>query len=803
MVLSLDAAARVDPAAWLDLKGLTVLELTPADSPALRVSEALVPVERNERKRFGVDALSEDGQATLRALATDVGPSGARPSGASVAEVALATLSFVARGVAITARVLAAVVASVRSLLPLGIKLPAASGPHLPSGAREQSGLFASLEALAARALMRLRLNQLFQRRQAEYLARMMDLFERKDFQSALRHAIPLGDARSRARPALGVPSPRTDLALNARSEAATTAIALEAEWLQHLRRTYRAAFDELGRAGRVREAAFILAELLQEHAEAVAFLERHRELRLAAEMAEARGLEPALVVRQWFIAGDRERAILIARRTGTFADAVTRLERDPTRASFAQALRALWADHLARSGDYVAAIEVAWPVPELRRLARTWLDRAIELGGVGGARALARKVALGEAEPLGPEVEALLAEPSAESERLELAKQLVQDPLQPAVRPLARELCRSLVADAAESGHRLAAELVPHLARASQDAALRADLPAISERSKLALNERKEPLVLRWDTGFRGTQAVLDAVPLPKGRTLVALGEQGARLLGRAGQVLAQFDVPAHRIVLSDHGDRAITLAPRGSAVRVSRIDIVQRRTEVWTELVFEAHADTFDGETWLVAKDGDLLGLDALSLDVFALNSVRQVGGAGEPIRAITRDAQTASVIVWSHEAAELQLCEYELPRWRLRHRRPAPTSNCAALTFGAPAYFASLELDADAAPTACVLHVLQSGREALVRLEGDPISIGAQTPWLAVCQRHPDACSLRLLSPFSTPALRFELVANGAATLNARFAGDALTVSDNLGRVATLDLRFGEPLTSFSIR
>lgn len=50
-------------------------------------------------------------------------------------------------------------------------------------------------------------------RRQAAYIGKVMDMFERGDLTEALKHAIPLGDLSSLTqRPALGVPSPRLNL---------------------------------------------------------------------------------------------------------------------------------------------------------------------------------------------------------------------------------------------------------------------------------------------------------------------------------------------------------------------------------------------------------------------------------------------------------------------------------------------------------------------------------------------------------------------------------------------------------------
>src|SRR5947208_1315692 len=84
-----------------------------------------------------------------------------------------------------------------------------------------------------------------------------------------------------------------------------------------------------------------------------IAFLEKHGQHRLAAELAESRDLPAGMVVRQWFLARDVRRAIRLAEERGAFADAIARLER--THRSEAQALRMLWAERLASKGDYAS----------------------------------------------------------------------------------------------------------------------------------------------------------------------------------------------------------------------------------------------------------------------------------------------------------------------------------------------------------------------------------------------------------------------------------------------------------------
>src|SRR5262249_48309597 len=158
---------------------------------------------------------------------------------------------------------------------------------------------------------------QLVGRRQAEYLSRMLEMFDRGDLDSALRHAIALGgEGDEPPAPALGTPSPRKDLAISPHRRRGAAGILSGPLLFAELRRRYRKAFEQLAASGDVEKAAFVLAELLGAHEEAVGFLEKHGRYRLAAEIAEARGLSPGLVVRQWWLA-DRTRAIRLARSKG------------------------------------------------------------------------------------------------------------------------------------------------------------------------------------------------------------------------------------------------------------------------------------------------------------------------------------------------------------------------------------------------------------------------------------------------------------------------------------------------------
>ena len=138
-----------------------------------------------------------------------------------------------------------------------------------------------------------------------------MQMFEQGDVDEALRQAIPLSSISDSPilKMTLGLPGVRQNLRLNPFGRRPSSTMLLGQSRYSHLNQLYRSTFKGLEAPGRIGEAAIVLAELLRSNEEAVAFLERNGRLREAAEVAEARGLAPEIIVRQWFIAGEKERA--------------------------------------------------------------------------------------------------------------------------------------------------------------------------------------------------------------------------------------------------------------------------------------------------------------------------------------------------------------------------------------------------------------------------------------------------------------------------------------------------------------
>ncbi len=693
---------------------------------------------------------------------------------------------------------------------------PAASQPRLRPRSRLRDAL---TRFLAGTGLLRA-----LGHRQSQYLQRMIAMFERGDFHEALRHAIPLGGRAGHepGPPPLSSPTARGDLKISLATIPAATSLTVDTGGFALLRKIYRDAFDRLVRERRIDEAAFVLAELLQADEEAVAFLERHGRARLAAEIAEARNLAPALVVRQWFLAGDRQRAVAIARRSGAFADAVARLERDPGRSDEAAALRMIWADILATSGDYGAAVEIIAPVPGTGSLARTWLDHAIAGGGCVGALALGRKLQrFPEALLAHHDLLAMLTDPedpAQASARATLMTSLGSAPANPAVRAAIRPLLRALIADGAR-GEPITEANIRKLGDLLGDDPLRIDLPAWPTPSVSTLlllkNVRTSPIKIDLSAADCGAIAVHDVALLPDGKLLVALGELGVRLLARDGRTLWHADQPATSLVLSDHGDRAIAVTRRGDAFRLARLDLARRTADSWCEAQLDCWADDFDGQTWLVGQGSRLLVIDVLADPTLELRVLDHRDlGSDERMIQIARSPTSCIAIAADWSAGERW--RWELPAWILRRRgetpQPgrdppgAPAGQTFISTCGAQSaqgeYVGCHVPVASGEPSGPMTvvgpEVLSVFREdqphaATREVPGHAKRVAVAGPWIALATLVDTGLEVHLID-LAELRTRLVVALTGAAVVALRFGADTLTLADDRGRVLTVELRHG---------
>ncbi len=838
VVTPLSESTREDPADWLDLSAwrpIDVVSLGAPPAPPVVVAEA-APFDARA-KLHGVPpadpqsaAVAQKLQAALRAQ-REGKPSPAERLGEPRQSPVVNMLRPLLERLAHLGETPPGSSAGRNNRKGRGEAAPKQGLGVRPQSEREALNPFQSwLKHTAARALMMTGLARQIGQKQADYLGRMMEMFEKGELDAALRHAIPLGgdSGGAPAPPSLSIPSARENLQIT--SGTARGRLGMGVELFTDLRTLYRHAFEQLERQGRIEEAAFVLAELLHASAEAVAFLERHGKLQLAAEIAEARKLAPGLIVRQWLLAGDRDRAMLIARRHQAFGAAVELLNhKNPEQAL---ELRRLWAQATADAGDYAAAVDLLWQHPDLRAETLPWILQALAFGGVPAARMLTRLLELTpEDSQLHTRIAALLddEDPEQAPERKEFAEALCTVEVTPRATVFARAALRALIRDSLLAPHLMDRELFRRLQKVGADAALRADLPPLPAEATIeALNRRESPLALEWPAHDVGAMPLTDAAFLPNGRCLVALGEAGVRLLTRDGRTVAHFDQPAYRLVVADNGQRAIAIAPRGDVLRLARLDLAGLHSAHWCETTLQTFAPDYDGSLWFVATTGDLLTSGGRAGDLLAIDATadrfqalwRTPDLTGSPVQ-IARTILDCALLLRQPQVVEglhglPQLAEtwwiwhFALPSLTMRDRLEQPPPDLRlAFTRGVAPSGATAELLVRKAA------MLSAETSDEVRIEDDLLQLDVNATsrftdsfsseqaqpmqpiltatWVAVPFRFAKGVCVRLYDR-SRGKHCATLTLLGASLLTVRLNDTHLTLADDRGRLIVLDLVTG---------
>ena len=656
-LISLAAAPRIDPAAWLELDAIALhAPLRPPRAAATATDPAL-PAAMPVHEIFS-DALAPPSASRadfLRQL--DQARHGQRPaiSGAAFGQLAAGMVGMLARLFGGRAQ---------------GQSRQAGGGHDRQ---QPESALGQRLAELASRLAILTRASRIIGWRQAAYLRKMMALLEEGDTAEALRHAIPLGTSSQASRQAFGTPRPRSSLEISGPGQVRST-IGLGSELEDYLRTTYRRTFERLDREGKIDEATYVLAELLKQGSEAVDYLEQHGRLKQAAQLAETMELAPEIAVRLWCMAGNLERALQLARIGQAFAAAVQLLEK--RRSPQAPMMRLLWAEDLAMRGQLAEAAEAIWPLPEQQGQALAWLLEGERAGGTLGLRSLLKKLVLLPASLADSEARVLqLLDDDSEhgvQQRMRLGTELlVLSQHSQATKRVAAELMRPLLTDRMAGRSEFDKKSLTRLLALSDGAVLQADLPPLSMAAITpppGLTARSEMLRVRLDE--RGLLQIHDARRLPDGHYLLALGEGGVVRIDRHGRQLAQFPVPATRLVLAAGGQRALALVQRDSKWRVSRIDLLARKVSDWIIEPLRFWADQHDGLVWNAVIDNRLVAID-ISKD--QLTVCWQVADLPGRVIAFLEEQGTQTLLL--ETAHEIEQWRYQLPARRLTQRDSFP--------------------------------------------------------------------------------------------------------------------------------
>lgn len=472
----------------------------------------------------------------------------------------------------------------------------APSAPSGPSWVEAALGdLFAKVKGLFAERA---------KERQRQYLDELRERFERGELFEALHHAIPIGDGLSTGI-SLSVPGRQATLSLFATSSPGP-AIVLERNELDGLRKVYREAFDKLVAEGKIEEAAYLQAQLLRDVAAAVALLEQHGKIELAAQLGAAHRLPDLELVRLWLAAKRPRDAVLVARRANAFAAAVAMLEtRSPP---LALELREHWGRFLAERGRWADALEATAPMSAPPQAFDEWLARAGEAGGASAATALALTVAK-QRQPLTDvrrRLDALLDDDESPANASAAASALLRHAPGTAA-PLHRDLWRRLVSDAG-NGRSVDRSLVDKVLAATADEALKVDaVTAPTPQAVAGFAPTFEPSL-----DERGTIPIVDAAELIRGRTLVALGAAGLAVVSREGATLRHLAVKADALVTGAPGMPVLVVARDGALTRVSRLDAHTLEVRPWFQAMVSACAPRHDGYFWAVGLDDALVVLD-----------------------------------------------------------------------------------------------------------------------------------------------------------------------------------------------
>jgi hypothetical protein len=592
--------------------------------------------------------------------------------------------------------------------------------------------------------------------------------FARGDLDEALRLAIPLGEEG--AEPGGLSLSPgltrRERLEPGAPAES-SGAVLGDPERLAVLRQHYRRAFERLAAEGRHREAAFVLAELLGERERAVLHLEASGEHRLAAELAEASELDPELRARLWLRAGDRGRAVEVARRARVFGAVVEALRgRDP---ELSRALARAWAESAAEEGDVRTALDADPDHPE----AAAWLERGLGAGGLLEASLLPLALSRlpDQSDQLAARFEAILAAEDADAglRFARLAEGLAQARVTRPVRQmLAAPLARRWAARGVDAPE--ARATLEGLSELGDDPLLRATLPRAPVVRPVARNTE---IAVQWEEPDRGRFPILDAVRLQDGRWVLALGADGRRLAHRV-------QVPVSRLHVAPAEHRAVGLhRPRdASPARVALVDLIGLGVSLWSDFTCRWGEET-DGREWAVVleegREAALVALPGRSSSGPRLTwrsrarGVRALWWRGRELHLVREDAQGA----W-YERHDIALD-------RLAERTPLPEDpEVSSFALGRKLYLVG-RLDVVDLGRRRVARLHPGGAETCVEAGGTR-GDGAY----AVLRR--DDASLRLFwSAIEGASPRVRVDARGARALRCRAHADLLVVFDDRGRAA----------------
>ncbi|HEY7545766.1 MAG TPA: hypothetical protein VID27_12820, partial [Blastocatellia bacterium] len=325
-------------------------------------------------------------------------------------------------------------------------------------------------------------------------------------------------------------------------------------------------------------------------------------------------------------------------------------------------------------------------------------------------------------------------------------------------------------------------------------------------------LASRESALWIEVSASDAGTIPATDAAFLPNGRMVVAMGEAGVRVLTREGKVAAHIDQPAHRLVVSDHGDRVIAMAKRGEVWRLARIDLLTLRGEDWCEARVDAFAPDYDGSIWFIGEGENFYAIDALAKRFDALWRVPDVDA-----RVVGVARTSSRVRFLAAGFSEVEDWNYELPMMTLRGRAETylvPSGYlcmnfCASISaegfIADQSEFLGMEIEEGrlhqlGSSLKPRLRIFRNGfplRDIAITIEDcRPLPPVINSAWIASPVIR-DKGALITLVDVNEGGSRLFVSLGGSSMVSVRLSSKAMTVADDRGRLIVVDLDTGATL------
>jgi hypothetical protein len=548
-----------------------------------------------------------------------------------------------------------------------------------PTGSLLQTNPLRNIGDYFRQRLMQSQLGQVLGQRQAQYFRRMMTEFEQGDLAEALKMAVPLSDyhnaLQQRNTPNLGLPQKRQELNISRRQATSSRSFTFAKDSYQQMRSMYEKAHQHLQKSGQVKEAAFVLAELLNRVKEAVDYLSQQGFVAEAAEIAEGRLAPPDIAMKLWVEAGQIDRAINVAVRTNCFKTALLALKHSPHQYA---TVEALWVQRLLNNGDfetlfhhYAQSDHYAQDKENRKRL-RQFLGEVLPKSFLEQPLWLARYSYFRPWAEVATSLEPLFAQPHSPdfTTFLETFLSLLKSHTDgrsglqhQASQPLLKEWYRQILM------YRYRPLQIPNAQLNLIRSLIRDRLFTDCKPDSFSNSYVETPAsaILSTRFSFSPSEVLIQDVGLtPDGRFCLALGALGVQVYNSRGRCLNLLPIPAHGLVSPTTGGMVLAVEHREKLHRVHPIQLHQLKGHFLGQQPICAYGRHHNGFTWPVALGQRLCLID---VDATEWTSVWSTGSLEGTISQVTGNGFHLSFCLEDPE--KTYLWQYRLPQLRLASR------------------------------------------------------------------------------------------------------------------------------------